>query len=207
MRPPRVKPKPTQASPAQASYREPSMTRSTCRALASNPSAVTRSNSLNCLETPRETSSWPRSPTVIQPLRSSHFTLHRTVSRGIPVALATLAPAIASADRWEVRREVREGARGVERERREAERELRRCKTREARHEIRREISRDYYRDQYYRGGNRWYRDGRYRNEYDFECRYYRGRNRGNNNDLLKGVVIGAAAVGVIVAITEANED
>ena len=66
------------------------MTRSTCRALSSNRSVVTRSNSLNCLETPRETSSWPRSPTVTQPLRSSHFTLRRTVSRGIPVAL--LAP-------------------------------------------------------------------------------------------------------------------
>jgi hypothetical protein len=120
---------------------------------------------------------------------------------------------------------MREGARSVEREKREAARELRRCETREcarreiregyrevnrekreARREIRREISKDYYRDQYYRGEGRWYREGRYWSEYDYERRYYRDRKRNDDNDLLKGVVIGAAAVGVAVAIKEAND-
>lgn len=141
------------------------------------------------------------------------------------LVVAIFVPPVASASRWEVRQEMREGARSVEREKREAARELRRCETREcarreiregyrevnrekreARREIRREISKDYYRDQYYRGEGRWYREGRYWSEYDYERRYYRDRKRNDDNDLLKGVVIGAAAVGVAVAIKEAND-
>ena len=69
-----------------------------------------------------------------------------------------------------------------------------------------------HLRDNYYRGDRRWYRDGRYWNEYDYVSRYYRagdGRRNGDddNDDLLKGIVIGAAAVGVIAAIHEANDD
>ena len=92
------------------------------------------------------------------------------------------------------RREVREGYREVERERREARRE------------IRREIREDYY-DNYYRGDNRWYRDGRYWDRYEYERRYYRRRDRDDNDDMLKGALVGAAVVGVAVAIANSNDD
>jgi hypothetical protein len=120
---------------------------------------------------------------------------------------------------------MREGAREVQREKREATRELRRCETREcarreiregyrevnrerreARREIRREIAEDYYRDQYYRGADRWYRDGRYWDRYEYERRYYRKRDR-DDNDFLKGAVVGAAAVGIAVAIANSDKD
>jgi hypothetical protein len=65
-----------------------------------------------------------------------------------------------------------------------------------------------HYRDGYYRNNARWYRDGRYWNEPDYVNRYYR-RHRGNNDgndDLLRGIAIGAAVVGVIAAVHEAND-
>jgi len=96
------------------------------------------------------------------------------------VLVGAFVPTDALASRWEVRQEVREGAKSVRKEKKEAARELRKCETREcarrevregyrevererreARREIRREIREDYY-DNYYRGGDRWYRDGRY---------------------------------------------
>jgi hypothetical protein len=71
-----------------------------------------------------------------------------------------------------------------------------------------------HLRDGYYRGERRWYRDGRYWNENDYVVRYYRDRYRqrdddgdNDNDDLVRGIVIGAAAVGVIAAIHEANDD
>ncbi len=140
------------------------------------------------------------------------------------VLFGTFAPADALASRWEVRQEMKEGARSVQREKREAVRELRKCEThdcarreiregqrevarerREARREIRREIREDYY-DNYYRGDNRWYRDGRYWDRYEYEQRYYRRRDR-DDNDLLKGAVVGAAVVGVAVAIAKSSDD
>lgn len=68
-----------------------------------------------------------------------------------------------------------------------------------------------HFRDAYYRGDRRWYRDHRYWNEYDYVSRYYRGRDRhrdddDGNDDLLRGIAIGAATVGVIAAIHEAND-
>lgn len=139
--------------------------------------------------------------------------------------LACLVPATVMADRWEVRREAREGYYEVEREKREAARELRRCQTREcarrevregyreverekreARREIRRELREDYYRDQYYRGDGRWYRDGRYWGRDDYERRYYRKRDK-DGDDFLKGAVVGAAVVGIGVAIAKSNDD
>ena len=192
------------------------------------------------------------------------------------LSLATLVPALAGADPWDVRREVIEGARNVQQERREAAREIDRCRTRECvereiregRHEVnrerreaRREIHRErhdsvfdavrhgyphrrpvayghgrpwyaydahyhrngrycddarhvaHFRDGYYRGDRRWYRDHRYWDEYDYVSRYYRGRERyrdrdddDGNDDLLRGIAIGAATVGVIAAIHEAND-
>jgi hypothetical protein len=141
------------------------------------------------------------------------------------VAFATLAPPSAHADRWEVRGEVREGIREVEREKREARRELRRCETREcarreiregyreverekreARREIRRELREDYYRDRYYRGDGRWYRDGRYWDRHEYERRYYDKRER-DDDDFLKGAVVGAAAAGLAVAIAKSRDD
>ena len=66
-----------------------------------------------------------------------------------------------------------------------------------------------HYRDGYYRTSGRWYRDGRYWNEPDYVGRYYR-RHRGGdddgNDDLLRGIAIGAAVVGVIAAVHEAND-
>jgi hypothetical protein len=137
------------------------------------------------------------------------------------VGLAT--PLQASASRWEVRQEIHEGAKEVRREKREAARELRKCQTREcarreiregyrevererreARREIRREIREDYY-DRYYRGDGRWYRDGRYWDRHEYERRYYRRRDDGD--DFLKGVLIGAAVVGVAAAVANADDD
>lgn len=139
-------------------------------------------------------------------------------------AVGLMVPQVASASRWEVRQEVREGAKSVQREKREAARELRKCQTREcarreiregyrevererreARREIRREIREDYY-DRYYRGQGRWYRDGRYWDRYDYERRYY--RRRGNDGEqFLKGALVGAAVVGVAVAVANSEDD
>lgn len=136
--------------------------------------------------------------------------------------VATLAPVGAVAAQWEVRREVREGGREVAREKREAIRDLQRCTTREcaqrevregqrevarerreARREIRREVREDYV-DSYYRGSGRWYRDGRYWDRNDYERRYY-GR-RDDAGDVIAGVAIGAAVVGVVAAIAASEE-
>lgn len=134
-----------------------------------------------------------------------------------------------------VEREVREGRREVDRERREARREVR--YERGANHDRRygrhdyddvryfRGATAHYHpgghycsdarhvvhlRDAYYRGDRRWYREGRYWNEYDYVTRYYRGHGRhdhhDDDDDLVKGIVIGAAVVGVIAAIHEAND-
>lgn len=66
-----------------------------------------------------------------------------------------------------------------------------------------------HLRDSYYRDYRRWYRDGRYWNEYDYVNRYY-SRNRhdhdDDNDDLVRGIVLGAAVVGVIAAVHEAND-
>lgn len=133
-----------------------------------------------------------------------------------------LLPAQALAQSWEVRREVREGARSVAREKREAARELRRCTTREcarrevregyrevnqerreARREVLREVREDV-RDQYGRDG-RYFRDGRYWDRDEYIRRYYGHQEDGNG--LLKGLVIGAAVVGVTAAIVNAQDD
>jgi hypothetical protein len=115
--------------------------------------------------------------------------------------LACLAPATVLADRWEVRREVREGYYAVEREKREAARELRRCQTREcARREVRegyREVERE--KREARREIRRELRD-------DYERRYYRRRDK-DDNDFLKGAVVGAAVVGLGVAIAKSNDD
>ena|GEM_PF-2365339 len=129
-------------------------------------------------------------------------------------------------------REVREGQREVDRERREAWREVQRERAsdgdrrygRYAYDEGRyfRGATAHYHpggryctdprhvvhlRDAYYRGDRRWYRDGRYWNEYDYVTRYYRGHDRhDDDDDLVKGILIGAAVVGVIAAIHEAND-
>jgi hypothetical protein len=130
---------------------------------------------------------------------------------------AGFAPDPAHASRYEVRKEVRD----VERAKAKAERNLLRCETRECaeremrkgyfnverekrdvRAAVRRDMRDDYYRDQYYRGGDRWYRDGRYWNGNDYERRYYRNR-KDNDDDFLKGAIVGAAVVGVAVAISK----
>ncbi|MGR6504099.1 hypothetical protein [Shewanella sp. Koi 1] len=102
---------------------------------------------------------------------------------------------LASAGRWEVRQEIREGIREVEREKREAKRELMRCKTREcARREIRegyREVSREK-------------REARY--EIRRELREARRDRWNDDNDILGGVIVGAAIIGVASAIANDND-
>ena len=142
------------------------------------------------------------------------------------IALTLLVMEGASAQSWQVRREVSEGAREVAREKREAAEELRRCTTqecarreiregyhevnrekREARHEIRRELREDHRRDQYWRNDGRYYRDGRYWNPQEYERRYYGGRHSNDRSDLIKGIAIGAAVVGVTSAVVNAKDD
>jgi len=114
------------------------------------------------------------------------------------VVFAALTIQPACAGRWEIRQEVREGIREVEREKREARREIRRCETREC---VKREV-REGYREvqrekrearREVRGALRDYRDERY------------GDKRGK--DLLKGLIIGAAAVGVATAIANSSRE
>jgi hypothetical protein len=133
-------------------------------------------------------------------------------------------------------REVREGQREVSREHRETWREVQRVRANDRwyrdtryfddRNWRYRNVDTHYHpdgrfcrdgshlahlRDTYYRGDRRWYRDGRYWNEYDYVGRYYRGgggnRNDDDDEDLVKGILIGAAAVGVIAAIHDANDE
>jgi hypothetical protein len=89
--------------------------------------------------------------------------------------------------------------REVEREKAEARREIRRCKTRDcARREIRegyREVERE--RREARREVRREIRDSRWEDD------RYRGRD--DRDELLKGVVIGAAVVGIAAAV--ANSD
>lgn len=137
---------------------------------------------------------------------------------------ASLLPSAALASRWEVRQEYREGAREVGREKREATRELRRCNTRdcarrevregqrevarerrEARREIRGEV-RENYVDNFYRGNNRWYRDGRYWDRSAYQRRYYY-RDDDNTGEVIAGVATGAAVVGIVAAIADENDD
>lgn len=113
----------------------------------------------------------------------------------ILVLMAALTPPIASADRWEVRREFREGAREVYEEKREARRELRRCETR---HCARREIREGY------REVQREKREARREIRRELRDRDDRG-DRGR--DVLKGIAIGAAVVGIANAISRAAED
>ena len=111
-----------------------------------------------------------------------------------------LVPSIVHAQSWEVRREIREGIREVEREKREAYRELKRCETREcARREIRegyREVERE--RREARREIRRELRNDRWEDD-----RY----DRRDDDDLLKGVVIGAAVAGVTAAIVSKSRD
>jgi hypothetical protein len=108
----------------------------------------------------------------------------------IGMMVGAFTPGTALASRWEVRQEAREGYREVGREKREARRE------------IRQEVREDYY-DRYFHGNDRWYRDGRYWNRYDYQNRYYR---RGGDDDFLKGVVVGAAVIGVAAGIANSND-
>ncbi len=152
-------------------------------------------------------------------MRRARFLVTALIMSG--AAVAAMASTAATAQGWEVRREMREGSRSVQREKREAMRELQRCTTRdcarreiregqrevaqerrEARREIRREV-REEYSDQYWRGSGQWYRDGRYWGRDDYERRYY-GR-RDNGGDVLAGIAVGAAVVGIVAAIADDN--
>jgi hypothetical protein len=117
----------------------------------------------------------------------------RVTGAALLACVALLLSSEALASRWQVRQEVREGKHEVSRERREARRE------------IRREVREDYY-DRYYRGEGRWYRDGRYWDRYEYEGRYYRRRDR-DGDEFLKGALVGAAVVGVAVAVAKSDDD
>jgi hypothetical protein len=109
--------------------------------------------------------------------------------------LVGLPPSVAQASRWEVRQEVREGYWEVEREKREARREIRRCETRNC---VRREIREGY------REVEREKREAR--REIRRELRDYRD-DRDDRRDLLKGLAVGAAVVGVAVAVSKGADD
>lgn len=128
-------------------------------------------------------------------------------------------------------REAYEGQREIDRERREARREIQHARGNDRwrrddryydnRNWHHRYVDTHYHpdgrfcrdgrhiahlRDGWYRGDRRWYRDGRYWNERDYVYRYYRGgghHHHDDDHDLVKGILIGAAAVGVIAAIYE----
>ena len=124
----------------------------------------------------------------------------RTLSRFflLTLSLALLSALVqppAYAGRWEVRKEIREGAREVNKEKREARRELRRCETREcARREIR----------EGYREVQREKREAR--REIRRELRDW-DDDRDRDRDVLKGLAIGAAVVGIATAISNASRD
>ncbi len=119
-------------------------------------------------------------------------------SLAVALALAgLLQQPVALAGRWEVRQEAREGAREVAREKREARRELRRCETRAC---ARREIKEGYSEVQ------REKREAR--REIRREVREDRWRgDRDDGSDVLAGVVIGAAVVGIATAIANSQDD
>jgi len=110
--------------------------------------------------------------------------------------LTTVVQPVAYAGRWEVRQEIREGAREVRREKREAYRELKRCETRQcARREVR----------EGYREVEREKREAR--REIRRELRDYDDDRYDRRGDVLKGVAIGAAVVGIATAVSRAAQD
>ncbi|HPB76332.1 MAG TPA: hypothetical protein PLY96_13925 [Chromatiaceae bacterium] len=121
-----------------------------------------------------------------------------TTSLAVALALVgLLQQPVALASRWEVRQEAREGAREVAREKREARRELRRCETRAC---ARREIKEGY------REVQREKREAR--REIRREVREDRWRDdRDDGSDVMTGVVIGAAVVGIAAAIANSQDD
>jgi len=120
------------------------------------------------------------------------------------LALMTVVQPVALASRWEARQEAREGYREVQREKREARREIRRCQTRDcARREARegyREVQRE--KREARREVRRELRDSRWRAYSDGGWHDSR-----NDDDLLKGVAIGAAVVGIAAAIANSAQD
>lgn len=118
-----------------------------------------------------------------------------TVLAVVLVLAAGLLPPPAYADRWEVRRELREGAREVRREKREARRELARCETRAC---ARREVREGYREVQQER------REAR--REVRRALRDYDDDRDDGGKDLLKGLAIGAAVIGIATVISNASQ-
>lgn len=120
------------------------------------------------------------------------------------LALLTVVQPVALAGRWEARQEAREGYREVQRERREARREIRRCQTRDcARREIR----------EGYREVQREKREARREIRRDLRDHRWRPYSHGgwhdsrDDDNLLRGVAIGAAVVGIGAAIANSAQD
>jgi hypothetical protein len=101
----------------------------------------------------------------------------------------------ANASRWEIRQEFREGAREVNREKREARREVLRCKTKKCAHREIREGYREVQREK---------REAR--REIRREFREHRD-DRDDGRDLLKGIAIGAAVIGIAKVVSDAAKD
>jgi hypothetical protein len=96
---------------------------------------------------------------------------------------------------WEVRQEIREGIREVNREKREARREIRRCETKGC---ARREIREGYREVQREKREARRETRRALRSHYD---------DRDDGRDLLTGLAIGAAVVGIAAAVSNAAEE
>lgn len=117
---------------------------------------------------------------------------------GLAIALVVTAAwlqPVAHAGRWEVRKEIREGSREVRREKREARRELARCETRAC---ARREVREGYREVQQER------REAR--REVRRALRDYDDDRDDGGKDLLKGLAIGAAVIGIATVISNASQ-
>ena len=110
----------------------------------------------------------------------------------------------AYASRWEIRQEFREGAREVNREKREATREVLRCKTKKCAYREMREGHREVQREK--REARREIRREVRDHRYDRKYRDYRN-DRDDRRDLLTGIAIGAAVIGVAKVVSDAAAD
>jgi hypothetical protein len=118
------------------------------------------------------------------------------VATAFGLALASGTPqSTAYAARWEVRQEIGEGIREINREKREARREIRRCETESC---VRREIREGY------REVQREKREARRETRRAF--RDYED-DRDDGRDLLTGLAIGAAVIGIATAASNASRD
>jgi hypothetical protein len=120
-----------------------------------------------------------------------------TAACGLVAVVSVMPTTTQASSKWEIRQEIREGAWEVYREKQEARREVLRCKTKKcARREIR----------EGYREVQREKREAR--REIRREIRDYRDErdDRDDRRNLLTGIAIGAAVIGVANALSNRDD-